>query len=89
MLVLKDREMVDGKPDVAAGILEVDHSRMGAADRPVGSAVIDVDANHQQAMEGLAALGEIRTLAASDFAEGVFKSFARQRRVEVSQPAAA
>ena len=51
VLVLRDRELVDGQPVVVLGALEVDDLRLRAGDRPVGAPVLDRRAVSEQAVQ--------------------------------------
>ena len=62
VLVLHHGELVDRQPVVGGRVLEVQHPRLGAADRAVGRAVLHRHPVHEQAMHRAVARRQLRTL---------------------------
>ena len=62
--VLRDRELIDGRPRVGVRLIEVDHACLSAADGAVGGAVLDRHTVHQHAVEGPVARFQRRCLPA-------------------------
>ena len=76
------RELVDRQPVVVVRIVEVNHARLRARDRPVRPPVLDRDAIDEHPMDGPVAVDESRPLRPNDLAEGVVEGVLRQVRVQ-------
>jgi hypothetical protein len=85
VLPLAHGELVDGKPVVVAGRLEVEYARLRPGDRAVGAAILHRDAVSQHAVHGAIALHQRRRFGPHELAVGVFQRLGRQIRVETDQ----
>ena len=81
-------ELVDRRPGVGAGIIEVDHLRLRAADGAAGGPVLDRHPVHQQAVEGAVARCQGGPRRPRQLAKGVVERLLRQAGVEAAQGAA-
>ena len=81
-------ELVDRRPGVGVGIIEVDHLRLRAADGAAGGPIFDRHAVHQQAMEGAVARCQGSPGRPRQLAKGVVERLLRQAGVEAAQSVA-
>ena len=86
--VLRDRELVDGRPRVGARLIEVDHACLSPADGPFHRAVLDRHALHQHAVESSVARFQRRAFRPGQLPQRIVERFVRQFGVEAAQCAA-
>ena len=71
VLGLHDAELVDGQTVVIREVVEVDRTRLRAANRTVCVPILDRHAVHEEAVQRAVALDKIRTLRARQLAKGI------------------
>ena len=85
VLVLGDRELVDGQPIVVSGVVEVDDANLVSAPPPVSVPILDFHAIDQHQVKGAVAGFEGRSLGMGQLAVGVFQGRWGKRRVECDE----